>query len=543
MAHHRMSTITKDWVPHELTPDEKNEVHQATLNLISTIQQLTMEKERIAPKIDGRLETQLFIARVDYRIKFARIFRFSDLPTEIVLNIFHYVVWAQPDSASSTAARMRLTWVAHSWRKVALADATLWNVIWWNDSPTFARSKAFLERAGNAPKDIRIDDTADPQPMSVDTLRGLMGRIMPRIASVRVLIVILREWDSVLFIVDQLRAVQFVESPMILNRLELHRNGSPYIQLGAGYRGPYREAMPLLGGSWFPSIRHVSVSGIQLDWFHSPIQNLTILDLRKIPLNRAPSLEQFLTILRSSPGLAKLILDGAGPHFMNRRLEVIDFDPIPMLNLRSVALADFSCPYMIYLFSMLYAPNVRDLTVLNLQGEDYTPFYHLMTGKLPNVRVLTIFAAKLEEVTLEDGSVVPAPGRREAVVRWLESMPNVAFFRFGTLHQNYLDCFLADPRKIPEKDRLYPQNTVILPNLRILEWQRMDVREVVEWANKRKALGVVLNKMYLNQATADLIHADRQVAAELKNTIEPPGNIFLLRPGHKAPEETTLQRS
>ncbi|KAJ3503819.1 hypothetical protein NMY22_g18117 [Coprinellus aureogranulatus] len=542
MAHQRLNTITKDWVPHEFTVAERHAHHQQTLSLISHIQRLTTEKERIAPQIDGRLETQLFLARVDYRITFARLFRINDLPTEIILNIFHYVVWAQPDSASSISARMRLTWVTSRWRRIALDDATLWNVIWWNDRPSFTRSKAFMERSRDAPKDIRIDDTSDAQPMTVDTLRTLMGRIMPRIASIRVLIVILREWDSVLFIVDQLRAVQFVETPMMLNRLELHRNGSPYVQLGRGYKGPYREAMPLLGGRWIPSLRHLSVSGIQLDWARSPIQNLTILDFRKIALNRAPSFQQFRSILSTSPNMAKLILDGAGPHFNGRDLHTIDFNAITLPNLRSVALADFSCPYIIYVFSQFHAPNLRDLTVLNLQGEDYSPFFQLMIGKMPHLRVLTVFAAKLEDWTLPDGTIVTAAKIRHSVVRWLESMPNITFLRFGTLHESFLDCFVADPREIDEQHRFHPEHAVILPSLRILEWQRMEPRPVIDFANRRKALGVALHKMYLNQATADLIHTNRDIATELRATLDPPGNIFLLRPGHKAPEESSLQR-
>lgn len=542
MAHERMQTITRDWVPHELTPSEWFAHRQQTLELMGLIHRLCAEKERIAPHVDGRLETQLFLARVDYRVTFSRIFRFNDLPTEIILNIFHFVVWAQPDSATSTAARLRLTWVSSRWRRIALGDATLWNVIWWNDSPNFTRSNAFMERSANAPKDIRIDDSADPRPMSVATLRTLMGRLIPRLAAIRVLIVILREWDSVLFIVDQLRAAQIIETPMLLNRLELHRNGSPYVALGSGYKGPYRDAMPLLGGRCVQSLRHLSISGIQIDWAHSPIRNLTILDLRKIALNRAPSFNQFRTILSSSPNLAKLILDGAGPHFTGRDLNDLDFPAIALPNLRSLALADFSCPYIMYLFSQFHAPNLRDLTVLNVQGEDYTPFYMLMIGKMRELRVLTVFAAKLDEQRCEDGTIKTPPHMRNAVVRWLESMPHITFLRFGTLHPNYLDCFVADPREVHERHRYFPQNNVILPNLRVLEWQRLEPRLVINFASRRKALGVPFKKMYINQATADLINANRDIAADLRATIEPPGSIFLLRPGHKAPEETWLQR-
>lgn len=547
IAHRRLTQIIKDWVPGPYTPTQMMEHRAETHRLMASIEAFTQAKAAVAPKIDNRIESNLFMARIDYRITFARIFRFHELPTEIICNIFHLVVWSTPDAKLSIKARLYLTWTCNTWRKIALEDPTLWNVIWWQDRPYFMRSREFLSRSADAPKDIRINDSPD-DPMSIDTMRVILGQVMPRIHRVRIFIVLLQEWDTLLYIVDQLRALKLLtETPMCLERLELHRMGVPYIQLGNGYTGPYGEAMPLFGGKVISTLRNVSLSGVHVDWSRTFLSNLVVLDLRKIALNRAPSFNQFREMIGTSPNLTKLILDGAGPTYTGRDItKPFDFKPIPLPNLRSLALADFSVTYVVYLFSQFSAPNLLDFTILNLQGDDYSPFFHLMAGKMQDLRVLTVFNADLQEKEiLPDGKRQADYATRFALVRWLESMPNINFLRFGSLASNFLDTFHTDPALMkPEfAKRLYPRNPILLPNLKYLEWQRMSAMTVVKWAKHRKdVLHAPLEKMYINDRTAADLAGETQIHQAMKECLAPDGNVFLLRAGHKAPEETALQR-
>lgn len=539
----RVQDTIGSWKPHPFSSEERAEYFEHTRQLIHTISEISATKDSIRPSIDHNLEMSLFEARIDYRATFPRLFRFHDLPTEIVNEIFRNVAWSGTDSTSART-RLWLTWVCKRWRSIALEDPHLWNVIWWQDEPDFVRSQVFFDRAADAPKDLRIND--DPKsPMSMETIKLIMGKIIPRLHTVRVLIVILHEWDPLLFIVDQLRVASLIDGPLVMERLEIHRNGPPYIQLGAGYTGPYRQAIPLFDGRNVPSLRTLSLSGIHIDWNNTSVGNLVALDLRKVPLNRAPTFEQFRAVLKSSPMLNKLILDGAGPSFVGRDPSntTIDYPPIPLLHLRTLALADFSAPYATYVVSQFSVPNVRDLTVLNLQGQDYTQFFLAMVGKMKEVRVLTLFNAELLERPIgPDGAREPDEASRLAVVRWLESMPQIAFIRFGALHPNFLDNFLADPNSIKPKDRLFPENNVILPKLKFLEWQRMQPIIVINWAMARKdRFNLPLEKIYINQATAEEINGDRTISESMKACMGGKGGVFLLRPGHKAPEENILQ--
>jgi hypothetical protein len=59
-------------------------------------------------------------------------------------------------------------------------------------------------------------------------------------------------------------------------------------------------------------INFICLSGIHLDWEKSGLTNLTSLDLRRMPPDKGPSIEQFHYML-GSPDLRKLSLDGVHP--------------------------------------------------------------------------------------------------------------------------------------------------------------------------------------------------------------------------------------
>ena len=67
----------------------------------------------------------------------------------------------------------------------------------------------------------------------------------------------------------------------------------------------------------------------------------------------------------------------------------------------------------------------------------------------------------------------------------------------------------------------------------------MDANIVTEWSKQRKTIGAPLQKMYINQQTAATVSTDAHQA--LTESLGEGGHILLLRPGHKAPEETSLQ--
>src|SRR6202030_2282743 len=106
---------------------------------------------RLAPTINDGLEVTYTELRVKRDMVYWRIFRINELPTEILANIFRYVVWSSPKPHVGVKFRLWITWVCRHWRRIAISDFTLWNAIWIRDVPPHEQSLTWFERAGTAP--------------------------------------------------------------------------------------------------------------------------------------------------------------------------------------------------------------------------------------------------------------------------------------------------------------------------------------------------------------------------------------------------------
>ncbi|TFK30922.1 hypothetical protein FA15DRAFT_580398 [Coprinopsis marcescibilis] len=535
MADKRTRQILDEWTVRDLNEAQYAECLQDTRRLIQIIKRLEFEQTRTVPLLNPKVEVGLFMARLDYRVKFGRIFRINDLPIEIICNIFHLVSWSWTEPLTGHRNRANLTYVCRSWRKIALEDATLWSVIWFKytgDEKDLLRATTWFERCGDAPKDVRISEADPAKPIPLAILDNILRLICRKWASVRIFVVVLQGWDEALAVLNKMRSFSRIEGPVILQRFELHRTGNPFIQLGSGYEpNGHREPIPAFGGALLPSLKHFSLAGVHVDWTNSKLSNLTILDLRRMSLEKAPTFTQFRAILHGSPKLQKLILDGAGPNFEGR---ISDAPPIFLPQLVTLVLVDFSAEYGTFVLSQLLAPNVRDLTLMNLLGADYTPFYHALTGAFPQVRILTLYNSEVYPNRPDIYGVVRADDRlRSIIIKWLLSMPHVTYLRLGHVRQTLLDMFIYPiPAASPDEAPL----PCVYPKLSILEWQNMEPTIIVAWLKTRKDLGAPIKRLYIGEHTATKIKQDMHPAlAELES------EVFLLRTGHKAPEETALQ--
>ncbi|KAF8167607.1 hypothetical protein B0H34DRAFT_23864 [Crassisporium funariophilum] len=522
--------VIMDWVPHNMPPQEIHECREVTRTQLERIKSLEAEAERTAPMVELHVEKALFLARTDYRIHFSRIFRINELPTEIINNVFRFVVWSALEPTHGIKARLWLTWTCRLWRSLAVADPVLWNAIWFKDWPDFERSFAWLERAGDSPIDLRINDTKE-RPMSMVTMQNILQKVMTKISNIRIIIVVLQEWDPLLLILHAFRAVAENRCPMILERFEMHRCGSPYVQIGTGYEPSfYANPTPLFGGAAIPSFNYLSLNGIHLDWGKSILTNLTTIDLRRIPLERAPTLSQFRALLAGSPVLTKLILDGAGPQWHGDALAGLK--PILIPSLRFLVLGDFSLSYGIFIFSQMSVPNVVDLTLMNLVGEDYGPLYDLMRSNLPSTKVLTLFNADL----------VANPQSAISIIRWLQSMPLVTYLRVGNVKKQFLDLFLMssiNPHSLEAKAE--PTKYITCPNLAYLEFQAVEPDIISRFADIRGKLGGPLRKIYMSVATASRVTQEQH--QRLAAALGKDGTVQILGPGGRPVEEVELVKS
>ncbi|KAJ7698915.1 hypothetical protein B0H17DRAFT_1129469 [Mycena rosella] len=205
-------------------------------------------------------------------------------------------------------------------------------------------------------------------------------------------------------------------------------NGIPMLQqfelqLKEGTQVPWTEfeediAHPLdfLQGGLAPSLKHLSLHGdLAIEWSQSMLQNLTILDLQCLSPSFWPNATHFRQILTNCPRLINLSLDGAGPLFEEQGLEKIP--PVPLIYLHTLFIAEFTCPYAIFLFSQFLAPSLNDLTLMDLCGDDYSPVFLQLTSAFPKVRLLTILSIQFDV----------SPIGMNIMTAWLESMPLLAY--------------------------------------------------------------------------------------------------------------------
>ncbi|KAH9004084.1 hypothetical protein EDB86DRAFT_2130385 [Lactarius hatsudake] len=433
-----------------------------------------------------------------------RTFPFDSLPAEIIVNIFRYAIWSTPSSFEGVLLRFRLTWVCQSWRQIVVDDQTLWNTIWFKDSKIgYSRSKLFFERAGTATLDLRIEDDdktrVNPdQPMTGETMHQIMDVITTKASQLRMLIVVVEMWPPVLVLLDRLHRSS--KSLRQLERVEIHRTGRPYRWDGPDYPlSDYHHALTLCNGHT-SEVTSLCLNGLHLNWDKCLLANLTVLDLRRMPPDLGPSLNRFREMLKSSPGLKKLSLDGAGPVLpttVSRR----PLPPVFLPRLESFILGDMPIAYAVFCAGIIHAPSLRELTLLNLGGDDHAPLLKALTEKFPELLILALYCL--------DVAITPQNAR--IVARWLLSMPKVKFLRVAGMATHMFSPFFADGRfhardDIPlvpsPEERAAIEATgpriILCPNLEAIEVQHINTDVVIKFVRGRHEYGVPLKRLYIH---------------------------------------------
>ena len=434
------------------------------------------------------------------RILLWRMFPFNKLPVEIIVNIFRYAAWSTLNSPSGILLRFRLTWVCRRWRHIAVHDPTLWNTIWFKDvNFGYQRSKLYFERAGTTTLDLRIEDDEKSRlipgrPMTGDDMNQILDILMMKSNQIRLLVVVAELWPPILVLLDRL--YRSSRSLQQLERIEIHRTGRPYRWDGPSYRlSDYQYALNFCNGNT-QRIKHICLNGIHLDWERSRFINLSHLDFRRMPPDLGPSLERFRYILQSSPNLKKLSLDGAGPIESTNR-----YPPVSLPRLESLIIGDVPVQHAIFYAKTIHAPNVREMTLLNLMGEDHTMLFKVLTGKFPELLMLTLYALHIRRVA-ENGRIM---------MQWFLSIPKIKFLRVALLKVDLLDLFNVDGRlhisndiplnMNPEDRDAFLENgspLILSRELEAVEVQEIGIDSVIKFVHDRKKLGVPLRKLYIH---------------------------------------------
>ena len=465
------------------------------------------------------------LGRAWFRFKLLlwRTFPINDLPVEIVANIFRYAVWSTKNSPEGILLRFRLTWVCQRWRHIAVDDQTLWNTIWFKDAKVgYQRSVMYFERAGSATLDLRIEDDdktrlIPDQPMTGNDMERILDIIMTKSNQIRMLIVVVEAWPPILVLLDRLHRSS--RSLPQFERIEIHRTGRPYRWNGPGYLlHDYQHALTLCDGRT-QRLNFLCLNGVHIDWDKSRLANLVNLDLRRMPPDLGPSLERFRYILENSPNLKKLSLDGAGP-VMPPGPALHSIPPVSLPQLESLVLGDVRISYAVFCARILHCPNVRELTILNMVGEDHAPLLKALIGKLPELLILTLYGVNIKKSAIN--------GR--IVTQWLLSIPKLKFMRVAAMKPHVLAHFFVDGRlhirddiplvlKPEEKEAILAEGSriTLCPELEAIEVQHVDMESVVHFVFGRRRYGVSLRKLYIHHNWLQNMKPEEKAMLEKQN--------------------------
>lgn len=448
----------------------------------------------------------------------------NNLPTEILTNIFRFVAWGTVDPSLGVNLRLRMTWVCRHWRNLLLEDSTLWCAIWFRDPPPYERSFAWFERSAGAPISIRINEyrpkptEQDVVPRQVDMtpaqVSSLFDRVFTKFSQIEIFIVILNTSEAITAVLRKLNEVARTGVPNRMKRCEVHRTDHSLML------GDEMECLPLFGGAPTPSLTFLAVNGLVVDWNRTILSGLTTLDIRRMPLDVAPTATQFTTMLSSCPNLQKLVLDGCGP----QPAYPGTYQPVIMPSLHTMVLGDFSRNYLRYILQLIEAPEVRDLTFMNLSGEDYGVLFGEIasSSSFNKVKILTLYTVHVVE---QRASV-------RGVQRWFQSMPDVQYLRVAAAPQ-FLEILVS--RGPPPEDDPDGPRPIPCPRLDILEFQHIELGTVAYWVQGRRALGVPPQSLYINSSYV------RTAQRQINDILRPLQIPILIAPlGNTTPDELRI---
>ncbi|KAJ7619181.1 hypothetical protein DFH06DRAFT_77500 [Mycena polygramma] len=494
--------IVASWIPHTFTPQEKHAWRLECLRYLVIVRQIEEVQRDIFPRqLPEEVAAQLVFARQSYKLRYFRIFRVNDLPTEIISNILRFVVW---DSMKRPVdARLSVTWTCRRWREIALSDSTLWNAIWFRGTGArIDRAWAWFERARQAPLDVRIDgdpagDDDDDSSVTIDLceeqepamtasdMRQMLLRLFNKLPTIRMLIIVVDDWRSSLVVLDLLNTFGPIAGVPMLQRFELHRGGLKN-EDRRSLAWPNIVPQPFIGGIKAPSLAYLSLNGVPIDWSRSVLENLTTFDIRRLPATHSPDAARFREVLSNCPRLQKLSMDGAGPKFEEFAEPLV---PIELPHLRTLVIADFSREYVMFLFSLFSAPNVNDLTLMNLCGDDYLPLFLQITSAFPKVRLLTAYSIQFDA----------SPNGLASMTRWLDSMPLLTYLRVANVANQFFGIFF----------RPHSVRTPVCPRLTVVDCQSIEPTILVQWAKDRAQFGTPLQKIYISEELGARLQKDQ----------------------------------
>lgn len=238
----------------------------------------------------------------------------------------------------------------------------------------------WIIRSRNFPLDIYMD-FRDPSWDWDEASHVFDSKMMDGI--MRFLVPHASRWRSVELLTDTwapiftfLSYTATIDSAPLLQSIRLARCNEYFVALGETFR-PAHLALPIAwfrGGASLTELRHVSLSGVHVDWALSGLAGLRELELKYHARDVMPSLSEFGHVLRANPALERLVILGWGPR-IDHALEYgsengwggdDELYTIELPHLEELEFGFVDAGYASDLLSLFVLPSLRELSIEDL---------------------------------------------------------------------------------------------------------------------------------------------------------------------------------
>ena len=290
------------------------------------------------------------------------------LPNEVLIEIFVAATFDSEESRLEVPDI--LSHVSSRWRAIAINTSTLWTFIVVTfpfTNKQIARAKSALVRSRNRAIDVHID-VRDPEwTWELDEDQHAVGSY-DMVEILEWLGPSHHRWRSLSVFTDNWEPMQtfLAYSTMFPSLPSLETLSLNRCNAYAGLPGTTPDSITpteLFGGNaHLPSLRHVVLSGVYIDYSCSGFKDLISLDLRHQSHGVSPSLQDLQQILRASPELDSLSLVALSTSCSYGFDEPSDV-PILMSHLKELTLGWWNVEDTVELLGVLRIPAVEVLSL------------------------------------------------------------------------------------------------------------------------------------------------------------------------------------
>lgn len=440
-------------------------------------------RDRLHPDMRMATIKNILHSRGHMRVLLWRCFVINKLPVEILLLILQHALNAETISELNKT-RSRLIHVCAPWRRILLDTPSAWNTIEFSKRMSLEGCLFALRHSGKMPLQIMVDHTDplwtkgedDPHYFRARDMIKIMKVVLHFMDRVQALFIRVDTWEVTL---AGLCSLAKAPPAPLLTSFEFYRSGPCYASFSGGAPEALRTPQSIFKNG-APSITHVRLCGVHIDWKAHPFRNLDTLDLRQTATELMPPTKTFQAMLANSPNLRRLYLDSTGPKFSKNAPDDVG-PPVQLLKLQELMMVDLSTDFAHYVLQQFSAPNLKQLAFVGFT-EDFLDILQYTTGLFPRLTVLA----------LDSIFICTDEASRSLAVPWLRSMPRLRYLRLSRVPPRFIDVITNVFHVTPESQELEH----LCPKLRVFEFGWVNYAMIAAILDKRQ-----VDKSYIAEDT------------------------------------------